>query len=317
MGISNDVGIDKISNLQSERNPLQLRAIERKRKKACISNDGGVDRISNLPSEILERILFFTGVRQAAQLSVLSSTWKDLWKSMPDLYFDARHFPPTRDENLRLVQLTHRVLRHRTWRVRQLRIVIYNEIHQRIGISPRLWFDFAAQGHAEEYSLSCLPHSSSSSKSGLIGENPNIIVFGMLLRSLSISGICEPFSAFEAPSDACPLLEKLSIIGCSFNSINISSSRLKQLTLCDCGVFGRLRVATPSLESFDYRHSFSRVCRLENQPSLRHASIEINCENWSCDALLGILRAIQNATSITLPWWTLEVCLILSILMQE
>ncbi|KAG1370052.1 F-box protein [Cocos nucifera] len=270
-------------------------------------NAGGVDRISNLPSEMLERILFFTGVRQAVQLSVLSSTWKKLWKSMPDLYFDARDFPPTGDENWRLFLLARTVLGLRTRGVGELRIVIYEDIHQRIRISPCRWFNLAAQCHAEEHSLSCLPHSSSSAISGFVGENPTITIFGML-RSLSISGICEPFSAFEPPSDACPLLEKLSIVGCSFDSINISFSRLKELTLHDCGVFGGIRVATSSLESFDYvcRQGYSPVPELENQPSLRRASIEINRENWSCDALLGVLRAIQNATSINLPWWTLE-----------
>ncbi|EHA8587829.1 F-box/LRR-repeat protein [Cocos nucifera] len=267
---------------------------------------GGVDRISNLPPEILEHMLFFTGVRQAVQLSVLSSKWKHLWKSMPDLYFDARDFPPTGDQNWRLFCLARSLLGLRTWRVRKLRVVICDNKHQSIPISASRWFNFAAQCHADEHSLSCLPPSSPSSPiSRFLGECPTIIIFGML-RSLSISSICEPLTAFEPPSDACPLLEKLSIVGCSFDGINISFSRLKELTLHDCSVFGGIRVATPSLESFDYRQGFSPVCELENQPSLRHASIEIDRGNWSCDALLGVFRAIQNATSINLPWWTLE-----------
>nr|XP_010906958.1 F-box protein At5g03100-like [Elaeis guineensis] len=274
-------------------------------------NAGGVDRISRLPSDILERILFFTGVRQAVQLSVLSSTWKNLWKAMPDLYFDARDFPPTSDQNWRLFHFARRVLELRTWRTRELRIVVYEDIHQQIRISPREWFNFAAQCRAEEQSLSYLPHSSSSPTSGIVNENPSIIIVFGMLRRLSISGMCEPFSAFEPPSDACSLLEKLSIVGCSFDSVNISFSRLKHLTLHDCGVFRGIRVAAPSLESFDYRQGFSRDCKLENLPSLRHASlrhasIDIYRGNWSCDALLGVLRAIQNATSITLPWWNLE-----------
>nr|XP_010911286.1 F-box/LRR-repeat protein At5g02910 isoform X2 [Elaeis guineensis] len=266
---------------------------------------GGVDRISNLPLEILEHIFFFIGVRQAVQLSVLSSRWKDLWKSMPDLYFDARDFPPTGDQNWRLFCLARRVLGLQTWRVRKLRVVIWENRHQSIPISASRWFNFAAQYHADEHSLSCLPYSSSSPISRFLGECPTIIIFGML-RSLSISSIHEPLTAFEPPSDACPLLEKLSIVGCSFDSINIAFSRLKELTLHDCSVFGGLRVATPSLESFDYRHGVSPVCELEDQPSLRHASIEIHRGNWSCDALVGVLRAIQNATSINLPLWTLE-----------
>lgn len=58
------------------------------------------------------------------------------------------------------------------------------------------------------------------------------------------------------------------------------------LILGNCSTFGgKFRVATPSLESFDYREVFSCVGEWENQPSLRDALIDISGPK-SGDALL-------------------------------
>ncbi|XP_008804234.1 putative F-box/FBD/LRR-repeat protein At5g44950 [Phoenix dactylifera] len=275
-----------------------------------IRKAGGVDRFSSLPSEILEHILFFTGVRQAVQLSVLSSTWKNLWKSMPDLYLDARDLPPTGDQNWRLFSLARKVLRLRTETVRKLRIVIFMNRYQSIQISPLRWFNYAQWCHADELTLSSLPYPSSSPISRrrilFADEYTGIVNFGKL-RSLTIRGIRDSVNAFEPPSDALPLLEKLSMSHCSFEAINISFSRLKVLTLHYCyALGGNFRVATPNLETFDYRESFFPVCELENQPSLVDASIDISLCNQSGDALLQVFRAIQNATSVNLSWSSLE-----------
>lgn len=46
------------------------------------------DRISNLPEPILEHILSFMSLKQAAQTSILSKRWRQLWHLCPLVIFD-------------------------------------------------------------------------------------------------------------------------------------------------------------------------------------------------------------------------------------
>ncbi|XP_019161838.1 PREDICTED: F-box/FBD/LRR-repeat protein At1g13570-like isoform X1 [Ipomoea nil] len=49
------------------------------------------DRISKLPVEILDHILGFLPIKDAAKTAVLSSIWRDVWSNLTQLNFD-RHF---------------------------------------------------------------------------------------------------------------------------------------------------------------------------------------------------------------------------------
>ncbi|XP_031120911.1 F-box/FBD/LRR-repeat protein At1g13570-like [Ipomoea triloba] len=46
------------------------------------------DRISELPADILDNILGFLPLREAARIAILSSFWKDIWFSLTKLSFD-------------------------------------------------------------------------------------------------------------------------------------------------------------------------------------------------------------------------------------
>ncbi|CAI0546028.1 unnamed protein product [Linum tenue] len=48
----------------------------------------GRDRISELPGNVVEHILTFLPLREAAKTSVLSSEWLNIWMNMPSLVFD-------------------------------------------------------------------------------------------------------------------------------------------------------------------------------------------------------------------------------------
>ncbi|XP_019150041.1 PREDICTED: F-box/FBD/LRR-repeat protein At1g13570-like [Ipomoea nil] len=52
----------------------------------------GRDRISQLPADILDHILGFLPIEDAAKTVVLSSIWRDVWLSLTQLNFDRRFF---------------------------------------------------------------------------------------------------------------------------------------------------------------------------------------------------------------------------------
>ncbi|XP_019150042.1 PREDICTED: F-box/FBD/LRR-repeat protein At1g13570-like [Ipomoea nil] len=52
----------------------------------------GRDRISQLPADILDHILGFLPIKDAAKTAVLSSIWRDVWLSLTQLNFDHEFF---------------------------------------------------------------------------------------------------------------------------------------------------------------------------------------------------------------------------------
>ncbi|KAL8155245.1 F-box/FBD/LRR-repeat protein At1g13570-like isoform X2 [Apium graveolens] len=54
--------------------------------------DCGADRISNLPTLLLDAILIRLPVRDAARTSILSTTWRNIWGTHPNLIFDDNFF---------------------------------------------------------------------------------------------------------------------------------------------------------------------------------------------------------------------------------
>ncbi|XP_022878378.1 F-box/FBD/LRR-repeat protein At1g13570-like isoform X2 [Olea europaea var. sylvestris] len=57
-----------------------------------MASEGLEDRISNLPSGIIDRILEYMSVRDAARTSILSRKWRDFWPMHSKLIFDEHTF---------------------------------------------------------------------------------------------------------------------------------------------------------------------------------------------------------------------------------
>jgi hypothetical protein len=50
------------------------------------------DRLSDLPDRILHHILSFSDAKQAVQTCILSTRWKNLWKTLPTLKLTSSQF---------------------------------------------------------------------------------------------------------------------------------------------------------------------------------------------------------------------------------
>ncbi|KAG6416944.1 hypothetical protein SASPL_124385 [Salvia splendens] len=76
-----------------------------KRKKPCQNPPPAdlddEDRVSDLPNDILHHVISFLPIKSAAQTSVLSRRWRELWYSFPDLDFTTAYSPPHIDSACR------------------------------------------------------------------------------------------------------------------------------------------------------------------------------------------------------------------------
>ncbi|CAN1264254.1 F-box/FBD/LRR-repeat protein At1g13570 [Linum perenne] len=72
---------------------------------------GDGSRISKLPHNVLDRILTFLPIKEAARTSVLSSKWRYQWRSIPHLVFDA-DFATFHEGNKVMLQIYKALLVH-------------------------------------------------------------------------------------------------------------------------------------------------------------------------------------------------------------
>ncbi|EYU30192.1 hypothetical protein MIMGU_mgv1a020895mg, partial [Erythranthe guttata] len=56
-------------------------------KTDSLDDSKSMDRISELPNDILQRILYFLSQEDAVRTSVLSKSWRDIWRTRPNLDF--------------------------------------------------------------------------------------------------------------------------------------------------------------------------------------------------------------------------------------
>ncbi|XP_019161842.1 PREDICTED: F-box/FBD/LRR-repeat protein At1g13570-like [Ipomoea nil] len=91
------------------------------------------DRISKLPIEILDIILGFLPIKDAAKTAVLSSIWRDVWSNLTQLNFD-RHF------------FTYMIDKHRPAKSAAGLYVINKVLHQHNGIIQKFVLDFVDIG---------------------------------------------------------------------------------------------------------------------------------------------------------------------------
>ncbi|XP_057950960.1 F-box/LRR-repeat protein At4g14103-like isoform X2 [Malania oleifera] len=240
-----------------------------KRKKLCEGQDVGEaeDRISNLPDCILHHVLSFLPMKDAVGTSLLSTRWRHLWTSLPNidlddmLYFGERcDWYPL--ETTSFVNFVERVLAlHDMSNMKRFRLscrVCFN------ASCVNAWVSSAVRHKAQELNL-CL----------FVNEPfmlpPCVFSYDYSTQKL--------FSS-------CPMLQELAIVDCEWmdlRSITISIPTLTSLTIDDLPCFGsmddindcEIRIHAANLISLKYIGHLSNDNILGNLSSLVFASVHI------------------------------------------
>ncbi|XP_023729583.1 F-box/LRR-repeat protein At3g59190 [Lactuca sativa] len=264
-----------------------------------------VDDISNLPDCILHQILSFIPTKEVVKMSILSTRWKNLWASAPNIDFnDGLLYAKTVDGRCRpevssFINFVDRVLALRdpsNMEKFHLSCFVCNnasKIHS--------WISYAIMHNVQELDL-CLfgvdpfviprcmldstPLVSLKIKMDCVIELPSHVSFPFL-KTLHLSLVRFPDDAStEKLFSGCPFLEELVLLDCylvNLNNIVISSSTLKSLTIHDLPYFGEfddtsgcnIKIDAVNLTYFKYFGNLLNDILLNNALSLIDACIHI------------------------------------------
>ncbi|KAJ1700784.1 hypothetical protein LUZ63_000563 [Rhynchospora breviuscula] len=248
------------------------------------------DYLSSLPSEIIENILVKLPIKEAARTSVLSSKWKSLWASIPNLVFAEKCLPESE-----LIESVDKVLRVHQGPVLKFELDS-DQLANRKAINR--WLLVLSKNGLKDLRLMFYVYNGCTVPSSLFSchELQHLEISGCtinaprcfrglkLLRKLTLRACYLERITIEKFVSGCPLLESLTLI-CVNNhdSLVIRSPNLKQLILDER--FSDLLLETPNLISaiiFAY--------------SLPHGFQDFSPANDGCKG--KILRAIGALSSI-------------------
>ncbi|KAJ4813313.1 F-box family protein [Rhynchospora pubera] len=230
-------------------------------KRRILNIELNKDFLSSLPSEIIETILVRLPIKEAVRTSVLSSNWKSLWTSMPDLVFNDRD--TTESELIRRVD---KVL----------------QVHQ----GPILKF---------EVELGCDKHVGEEAISRwLLALSKNE------LKDLCLNVDTYPNCKVPSSLFSYQKLENLEIEGCTiyapqcFQGLKL----LHNLTLCRCELVGitieKFVSSCPLLESLNLVDVVKHGCLVIRAPNLKELVV---LEDFT-DLLLGAPKLISATINV-------------------
>ncbi|XP_050224292.1 F-box/FBD/LRR-repeat protein At1g13570-like [Mercurialis annua] len=195
-----------------------------KKIKRCSS----ADRISNLPSDIIDNILTCLPIKEAVKTSVLSKKWRFKWRYLSKLVFDntfyqipGHLFPEKRSKpffDMYKVLLLHRgpIFHFSLW-IHKLEI--YPEINQlMLYLSEKDVREIMLRGYyfdiVPSFLFSCVTLRSLTLHSCKFKVPPAFQGFVKLV-SLSFERVDFKTDLFETFISKCPLLKRLSLVGCT------------------------------------------------------------------------------------------------------
>ncbi|KAI3753922.1 hypothetical protein L2E82_25987 [Cichorium intybus] len=317
----------------------KLKAVFRKTKKLTINEDRDhhqqeyeqigamLDDFSNLPDCILHHILSFMPTKEAVKTSVLSTRWKNLWASVPNIDFDdgllwARVYGRPRPEVSSFVKFVERVLQLRdASNMEKFRLSCFvcnnaSKIHS--------WISYAIMHNVQELDLCLLKVDASVFPLSMFDSTSFVILKIRMdcvielsshvslpcLKTFHLSLVRFPNDDFtENLLSGCPFLEELVLIDCyleNLNNIVISSSTLKSVTIHDMSSFGEINnpsgcninIDAENLTYFEYFGYLSNEILLNNTSSLVKTCIQISTPNeretevaWRA---VGLLKQLQS-----------------------
>ncbi|KAL1545907.1 F-box protein-like protein [Salvia divinorum] len=251
------------------------------------------DLISRLPNEILHHIMSRVSLKQAVQISTLSTSWRSLMSP-------SRLSLSSKQELKQIIQsLSESAAGFQTFTLHlNASFAVCT-----LGVNGELHLDFS-QHKQHPLSLFDLIVKQTSSLS-----RPTLSLIKTLhLRSISclvgeaVSDLCSSWSSIES----------LKIEKCSgLQSIEIESSEcLKNLEISDCPNIARIvLVSAHNLNSLSYKGAFTLV-QLLNVPNLVRAALDfrdgLGGNEFNCEDSLSLLSCVKDIESLQLNSWLIE-----------
>ena len=266
------------------------------------------DGINRLPYKVLCHILSFLPTKYAVGTSILSTTWKNLWSSVPNLDFDDELLlhgrrpgsKSTQDLRVSFSSFVDRVLKlHNAPRIHRFHLKCGQDYEPS---QVNAWICSAVRGKVQEldlcfpvrnseYSLYCGLFTSASLEYLKLGTKSVLNVPASVLlpslRTLHLNSI--EFSDDDSTHklfSSCPVLEELSIVKCGMKRIRcfkISAPILNRLTI-ECAIEDeystefceyKIIIDTPALKYFRLYDFVAEGYDLKNLKSLTEAQLHV------------------------------------------
>jgi hypothetical protein len=289
------------------------------------------DRLSDLPDGILHHILSFSNAKQAVQSCILSSRWKNLWKTLPTLILTSSQIRA----RPKFTKFVSNILS-----LRDASTSLYTlDLHRGGSTDPQLLkrilkYAFSHNVQRVQIKTNCYPglqfppsffscHTLSSLNLRFCYNYQTLFPNSLnlpALTNLSLhrfnfcvndDGCVNPFSTFNR-------LKSLNIYNCTVSgnqSLCISSATLVNLTIKSnlwWLRFKNFQLSTPSLCTFVFCDTpCQKLCgSLSNLSSVKHVNIDAPWDYKSKNTplvLLNWLIELPNTESLTVSMNTLEV----------
>ncbi|XP_071705190.1 FBD-associated F-box protein At3g52670-like [Rutidosis leptorrhynchoides] len=217
------------------------------------------DRLSNLSDDLIHKILSYIDTKQAIKTSILSSRWKNTWKSIPHLVFSSH------DHNsiLEFSESVNRVLLSRNHEIdlSYVKLSFYEKVSQAF---LKTVMNYSFLHNVQKMTIICshnerhreFPLSLFSSQSlkdlTLIGLHFYIKITSswdlLALATLHLESVFVPEEnaiKFGGLFSKCPNLKSLSLTTCRVdgrNGFTISHSNLSNLTLKNGGIIAKMPI---------------------------------------------------------------------------
>ncbi|KAL5718525.1 hypothetical protein ACHQM5_011416 [Ranunculus cassubicifolius] len=278
----------------------------------------GEDRISDLPNVILDNILSFLDMKYVVATCILSTRWKDVWKSVPHLDFsDNPRCINSIDKVLLSRDLTSNIERfsfisNQRWESSRVRSWISTVARYKL---RELVLTFVGDQLILPPSLFCLESLTvlRITSCGAVKLTSPICFPRLKIFDLQFFEFCDGYITENFSN--CPLLEELVITNCwwdnTLKNISISNPLLKRLILRSWEDqdhnFDIININAPSLVYLSWESEYLPIeCNLSAMPSLASAFVTFQqfyvdrpMNKIGCAACM-LLRALCHVKSLTI-----------------
>ncbi|CAH1415157.1 unnamed protein product [Lactuca virosa] len=243
------------------------------------------DRLSSLPDDLIHKILSFLYLEQAIGVSVLSSRWKSIWKSMPYLKlinYIRINYPPD------FSKFVNNVLSHRNYQVHLSSVFLYSDGRVSHEFVKR-FLEYVLTHNVQQLTVSWSPENEV--------EFPLSFYSSRSLQHLDLHDLVDNASYSATPAWDLPALTTLhlyNITVVSHKCIDLFSKcpNLKNLKLRNCKIGETKLIATQG----------------QGFPSLEKVDL-YNCVLYSADApnIVSLLQQLQSVKLMTLDLEILQI----------